>query len=193
MPLKRWYPVSNPYLPVKYHEVPRGYHQYIFCLALRPSCSTILARTGESWHYSGSNASRSYSSRILRAVYLCVLTLPLGDLRACFDEEPNSWLDPLPVNFGGTAVQPRYTFFFFFSHTSTFQLLDKPWSQVSSLLPPGSFLQFLSRIGFNNPTARRIFIECLLTHALVPQVKLCARKSAHFIRVCARGDSNSRN
>ena len=27
-------------------------------------------------------------------------------------------------------------FFFFFSHTPTFQLLDKPRSQVSSLLPP---------------------------------------------------------
>ena len=48
--------------------------------------------------------------------------------------------------------------FFFpssFLHTSTFQLLDKPWSQVSSLLPPCSCLQFLSRIGFSNPTARR--------------------------------------
>ena len=31
-------------------------------------------------------------------------------------------------------------FFVFFSHTSTFQLLDNPWSQVSSLLPPGSCL-----------------------------------------------------
>ena len=50
--------------------------------------------------------------------------------------------------------------FFFFFHTSTFQLLDKPWSQVSSLLPPGSCLQFLSRIGFSNPTARRFFTEC---------------------------------
>ena len=49
---------------------------------------------------------------------------------------------------------------FFFSHTFTFQLLDKPWSQVSSLLPPGCCLQFLSRIGFSNPTARRFFIEC---------------------------------
>ena len=43
---------------------------------------------------------------------------------------------------------------------STFQLLDRPWSQVSSLLPPGSCLHFLSRIGFSNPTARRFFIEC---------------------------------
>ena len=52
-------------------------------------------------------------------------------------------------------------FFFFFSRTSTFQLLDKPGSQVLSLLPPGSCLQFLSRIGFSNPTARRFFMECL--------------------------------
>ena len=54
------------------------------------------------------------------------------------------------------------TFFFFSSFifdTSTFQLLDKPWSQVSSL-PPGSCLRLVSRIGFSNPTARRFFIEC---------------------------------
>ena len=63
----------------------------------------------------------------------------------------------------------RHLFFFsFFSHTSTFQLLDKPWSQVSSLCPPGSCLQFSSRIGFSNPTARHFFIDrvVLLTHAL---------------------------
>ena len=34
-------------------------------------------------------------------------------------------------------------------------LLDKPWSQVSSLLPPVTCLHFLSRIGFSIPTARR--------------------------------------
>ena len=33
--------------------------------------------------------------------------------------------------------------------------LDKLWSQVSSLLPPGTCLQFLSRIGLGFPTARR--------------------------------------
>ena len=60
------------------------------------------------------------------------------------------------VNSGGfeltklTYTKPVYQVTFFFSHTSTFQLLDKPWSQVSSLPPPGSCLQFLSRIGFNN-------------------------------------------
>ena len=42
----------------------------------------------------------------------------------------------------------------------TFHLLDKPWSQVSPLLPPGSCLKFLSRIGFSNPNARRYVIEC---------------------------------
>ena len=44
--------------------------------------------------------------------------------------------------------------FFFLAHTFTFKLLDKPWSQVSPLLPPGSCLQFVSLIGFNIPTAR---------------------------------------
>ena len=34
-------------------------------------------------------------------------------------------------------------------------LLDKPWSHLSSLLPPGTCLPFLSRIGFSIPTARR--------------------------------------
>ena len=31
---------------------------------------------------------------------------------------------------------------------------------MSSLLPPGSCLQFVSSIGFSNLTARRFFIEC---------------------------------
>ena len=35
-------------------------------------------------------------------------------------------------------------------------LLDKPWSLVSSLLPPGTCLHFLSRIEFSIPTARRL-------------------------------------
>ena len=88
-----------------------------------------------------------------------------------------------------------YVSFFFFSHTSTFQLLDQPWSQDSSLLPPGSWLQLLSRMGFSNPTARRCVIECcLLTLSRFPQVNLYSRKSPpEFVRVCDRGDSNSRN
>ena len=38
--------------------------------------------------------------------------------------------------FGSKTGNPCISFSFFLSHTSTFQLLDKPWSQVSSLLPP---------------------------------------------------------
>ena len=56
------------------------------------------------------------------------------------------------------CVHPPF-FFFFFTH-----LLSSFWtsrvSQVSPLLPPGSCLRFLSRIGFSNPTARQFFIEC---------------------------------
>ena len=94
--------------------------------------------------------------------------------------------------------EARFSFiflFFLFSHTSTSQLQDKPWSQVSSILPPGSFLYFLSRIGFSNPTARRFSIECCsLTLLRFPQVNLYARQSPHeFIRVCTRLDSNTRS
>ena len=32
--------------------------------------------------------------------------------------------------------------------------------------PPGPSLQYVSRIGFSNPTARRFFTRVLLTHAL---------------------------
>ena len=35
------------------------------------------------------------------------------------------------------------------------QSFDKPWSRASFLLPPGTCLRFLSRIGFSIPTARR--------------------------------------
>ena len=39
-------------------------------------------------------------------------------------------------------------------------LLDKPWSQVSSLLSPRTCLQFLSRnAGFSIPTARRFSLN----------------------------------
>ena len=58
------------------------------------------------------------------------------------------------------CIYTWYIYVFFFSHTCTFQLLDKPWAQVSSLLPPGSCLHFSSRIGFSNPTACLFFIEC---------------------------------
>ena len=60
------------------------------------------------------------------------------------------------VSNSACTLQP----FFFFPHVSTFHLLDKPWSQVSSLLPPGCCLHFSSCIGFSTPTARRFFIEC---------------------------------
>ena len=54
-------------------------------------------------------------------------------------------------------------FLFFFSFFRI--LLSSFWtsrghrSQVSTLFPAGSCLQFLSPIGFSNPTAHRFFIE----------------------------------
>ena len=55
----------------------------------------------------------------------------------------------------------------FFSGTCTFQLLDKPWSQVSSLLPPpGSRFQFFSAHRVQQSHCSSIFHPVLLTHAL---------------------------
>ena len=65
----------------------------------------------------------------------------------------------------------------FNSNTCTFQLLDKTWSQVSFLLPAGSCLQFLSRIGSSNLTARRFSSSVANPRSRFPQVNLCARKS----------------
>ena len=54
------------------------------------------------------------------------------------------------------ALRIAHVFLFFvFRLTFSFQLLDKLRSQVSSLLPPGTCLQFLSCAGFSIPTARR--------------------------------------
>ena len=55
---------------------------------------------------------------------------------------------------------------FFSLYTSTFQLLDKPWSQVSSLLPPGSWLQFFIAHRVQQSHCSSIFHRVLLTHAL---------------------------
>ena len=56
------------------------------------------------------------------------------------------------------------TFFFFFCKHIYFPASEQA---VVTLLPPGSCLQFFSRIRFSNLIAHQFFIECLLlTHAL---------------------------
>ena len=85
---------------------------------------------------------------------------------------------------------------FFFFHTSAFQLLDTPWSQVSSFLPAGSCLQFLSRIRrVQQSHCSSTFHRMLLTRVLALSAgQFVRRKSSHErIRACTRGDSNSRN
>ena len=94
-------------------------------------------------------------------------------LRAGSCRGPTYHIIPVCSGYAAQALRPNHVHLlkyviisirliqgFFFFHTFTFLLLDKPWSQVSSLLLPGSCLQFLSRIGFSNPTDRRLFIEC---------------------------------
>ena len=91
---------------------------------------------------------------------------------------------PLPIPLLETphlkSNLPEYiyiVYIYIFPHTSTFQLLDKPWSQVSSLLPPGSCLNFSSRKGFSDPAARRFDIECCeLTRSCAFRKSICAQE-----------------
>ena len=64
----------------------------------------------------------------------------------------------------------------FFFLTFTLRLLDKLWSQVSSLLPPGTCLQFLSRIGFSIPTARRLSSNVANSRFRAFRESICAQE-----------------
>ena len=86
--------------------------------------------------------------------------------------------------------------YIYFGLTFTFQLLDKLWSQVSSLLPPGTCLQFLTRIGFSIPTARRFSSKVPNSRFRAFRESICAQEKVptiYAVRICNRGDSNSRN
>ena len=61
--------------------------------------------------------------------------------------------------------------------TFTFQLLDKLWSQVSSLLPPGTCLQFLSRIRFHIGTFRRFSSNVANSHFRAFRESICAQET----------------
>ena len=85
-------------------------------------------------------------------------------------------------------------FFFFFAHF--YFPASGQWSQVSSLLPPGSCLQFYAHRVQQSHYCWSIFHRVLLTHALALSASEFERKKGpnEFIRVlvCSRGDSNSR-
>ena len=76
---------------------------------------------------------------------------------------------------------------------STFQLLDKLWSHVSSLPSPGSCLQPLSRIGFSILVVHRFSWNAnASSRARFSRVDSCTRKSPYeLIRVRCGGDPNS--
>ena len=61
------------------------------------------------------------------------------------------------------GVFPHQVFFF---HTFTFQLLDKPWSQLSSLLPPRFLPSIFIAHRVQQSHCSSNFDRVLLTHAL---------------------------
>ena len=83
-------------------------------------------------------------------------------------------------------------FYFILSHTSTFQLLDKPWSPVSSLLPP-RFLPstFLARIGFSAIPLLVDFSKSVAnSRSRAFRKPICAQEKSpgEFVRPYTRGD-----
>ena len=67
-------------------------------------------------------------------------------------------------------------------------LQDKRWSQVSSLLAPGTCIQFLSRIGFRIPTASRFSSNVVRSRSRAFRYSFCyARKKSLW--VCALGEN----
>ena len=86
-------------------------------------------------------------------------------------------IGPLEIEIDGDNMSFSAIFFVnLFSHTSTFQLLGKPWSQVSSRLPPGSCLQFLSCIVFSNPTARHFSSSVANSRSRAFRKSMCAQE-----------------
>ena len=127
-----------------------------------PEVFDLSCKASRSWACGvlGTHCRINSINRIINNSTDCILLVLLAFGLKCNTSiikecSPESHFSQARVLFACMCVRVQ-----FFSHKSTFQLLDKPWSQVLSLLPPGSFLQFFSRIGFSNPTARRISIEC---------------------------------
>ena len=75
-------------------------------------------------------------------------------------------------------------------------LPDKPWSQVLSLSPPDTCLQFLSRIGFSIPAARRFPSNVPINNSRSRAFRwliFYARKSPYeYEGMCTRWELNSR-
>ena len=70
------------------------------------------------------------------------------------------------------------SFFFFFSLTVRLASFwtSRVWSQVSSLFPPDYCLQFSSRIGFSNPTARRFSSSVANSRSRAFRKSICAQE-----------------
>ena len=104
---------------------------------------------------------------------------------------------------GATSTYCFFAFFLKFFHHFYFpaqlvggftlsDLLDRPWSQVSSLLPPGTCLQFLSRIGFSIPTARRFSLNVANSRSRAFRYPFCMQEKI-TTSMSTRWELNSRN
>ena len=128
--------------------------------------------------FAGSRLNALLASCLLEGPLLGIRHAVVGALLAMVTNGPKEGLAVPAAEHSTSSIErkvlhaPRahatHPFFFFFSHTFTFQLLldNKPWSQVSSLLAPGSCLQLLSCKGVSNPTPRPFFHREPIQHSV---------------------------
>ena len=108
-----------------------------------------------------------FSLYIRSFLYVLGTCLPQIGIRTRISYEPRT----------NKSMCSYFISFYFFAHFY-FPASGQAVATGSSLLPPGSCLQFLSRMGFSNPTARRFFIECCeLTLPRFPQ-SICAQEKS---------------
>ena len=107
-----------------------------------------------------------------------------GDLDIIYSSiYPEKKVNGYPVSIKQNAAQQTlliildvFFLFFFLTLTSTFQLLDKPWSQVSSLLPPGSCLQFYCAQGSAIPLLVDISASVANSRSRAFRKSICAQE-----------------
>ena len=77
----------------------------------------------------------------------------------CWNDRSNAGGMLVTANHSSPEINQPFFFFFFSAH---FYFPASGQAVVTGVIPspPRFCLQLLSRIGFSNPTARRLFIEC---------------------------------
>ena len=111
----------------------------------------------------------------LRQVRFYYSDLPATTLPLANERSYKTTLQDLRAHIVRSAVGDNSIFFL---HTSTFQLLDRPWSQVSSLFPPGYCLNFYRAEGSAAPLLVDVPSSVANSRTRAFRESICAQEKA---------------